>query len=108
MTLSSPIKHITKATVKPAFATRVVAPAVDMFVQHVSVVPSETRNFLLQTMLCVLHERGVATMPELAVPLDRSVDSVAHSLDCVLLYHFAVEGWKLLMPVNDLGFSISR
>jgi len=65
-------------------------------------------NFLLQTMLCMLHEPGVATMPKLAVTLDRSVDAVAHGLDCVLLYHFAVEGWKFLMPVHDLGPSISR
>jgi hypothetical protein len=94
--------------VKPAFATCVVAPAVDVFVQDMRVVPPETRNFLLQTMLCVLHERGVATMPALAVPLDRSVYAVAHGLDRILLYHFAVKWWEFLMPVHDLGPSVSR
>src|SRR6185295_4627793 len=68
--LAPPVEHITKATVKPAFASRIVAPAVDVFVNHVRVVAAEARDFLLQTMLCVLHERGVATMPELAMLLD--------------------------------------
>jgi hypothetical protein len=47
-------------------------------------------------------------MPEFAVPLDRSVYAVADGLDRVLLYHFAVKWWKFLMPVHDLGSSVSR
>jgi hypothetical protein len=72
------------------------------------VVPPETSYFLLQPMLCVLHERRITTMPEFAVPLDRSMYAVADGLDRILLYHFAVKWWKFLMPVHDLGSSVSR
>jgi len=54
-------------------------------------------------MLCVLHERRAAVMPELAVPLDRSVYAVAHGLDRVFPYQFAVKRWKFLMPAHNLG-----
>jgi len=65
------IKHVAEASVEPAFTGRVVALAVDMLVQYVRVVPAESLDFLLETTTCVIHERIVATVPELTVPLDR-------------------------------------
>jgi hypothetical protein len=102
------IKHITKAAVKPAFTCCVVAPAVDVFVYHAREVPAKTRNFLLQTKLRVLHQSGIATVPEFAMPLDRPGYAVAYGFDHVFLYHFALQRRQFLVPVHDLGSSTSR
>src|ERR1041385_4873026 len=101
------IKHIAEAAMQPAFAGRVIAPAVDVLVEYVRVVPIEPRDFLLETELCVLHERGVALMPQLAVPLDRPVYTVARSFDHMLVHDFAIKRRQFLMPVHDLQCKVS-
>jgi hypothetical protein len=48
---------------EPAFAGRVVAPAIDVLVKYVRVSPAEAPDFLLETKSCVLHELKIAAVP---------------------------------------------
>src|SRR5262245_36296526 len=43
---STPVKDITEATMEPTFVSCVVATAVDVLIQHVRVVPTESLDFL--------------------------------------------------------------
>ena len=92
---------------KPALAVCVVALAVDVLVDYVRVVSAEPRDFLFQTKSCVLHERAIAAVPQLAMPLNRPAYSVAHGFDHVLVNQFTIERREFLMPVDDLRWSVS-
>jgi len=86
-----PIKHIAETPMEPALAARIVAFAVDVLVEYVHVVPAEPRDFLLEASACMFHERGVAALPQLAMPLDRPCYPIANGFDHVLVHHFTIE-----------------
>jgi len=76
---------------EPAFALRIVATAVDMFVEHMCVVPVEPPDFLLEPKASVFHELGIAPVPEVTVPLDRTRYPVADRLDDMFVQDFAIK-----------------
>jgi hypothetical protein len=77
---------------EPALVTCFVAPAVDVFVQDVNVISAEPLDFLLEAKPRVFHERLVAPVPEVTVPLNGAGYAVAHGFDHMLLHHFALRG----------------
>jgi len=68
--------------------------------------PAEARDFLLETLPRMFHERDVAAIPEFAMALDRSPNAIACSFDLVFVDHFPVKRRKLPVPVNDFGCDI--
>jgi hypothetical protein len=105
--LGPPIEDIIKATMQPAFALRVVAPAIDVLVQYVSEVPAEPLDFLLDTKPGVLHEFVVAALPEFSMPLYRPGYPVAHGFNHVFVHHLTMGRRQFPMPINDLAGSFS-
>jgi hypothetical protein len=103
-----PIQHINKASMEPALVVRVVAAAVYVLIQYVSIIAAQPRHFLLETNACTFHQHGRAALPEFAMPFNGAWYAVAVGLDLLLLYHFAIKRRQFFMPIDDFRSSISR
>jgi hypothetical protein len=92
---------------QPALSGSIVAAAVNVFVGYVCVVSTEALDLLFETSPYVVHQRGIASVPELAMPFDGPLYPIAERFDDVLVQDFAIKRREFLMPVHDLGRNVS-
>jgi hypothetical protein len=91
---------------QPSLAGRCIVLALDIFVQHVSAVPSKTYNFLLQPLANVAHQVRVALRPQFLGVKKIRFNALARSFESVLFNRFGIQRRQFTMPVNwDSRFS---
>jgi hypothetical protein len=88
--------------VEPALVVGVITVAVDMFVEHVSEVPIEAFDFLLETDPSIVHEDLITAVPEFAMSFDHAGNTVTVGFKHMFLKDLSIQRRQLPMPVHDL------
>jgi hypothetical protein len=91
---------------EPAFASCIVALAVDVLVYDMRVIPAETGDFLCEANPRAFHEKGMAAVPQLAIPFNRPGYSITDGFDYVFVQHFAIKRGQFTMPIHYFRISV--